>query len=347
MTTPLRADRNVSSRITVVMATYNGEKYVEEQFKSLLNQELLPSEIIVSDDGSSDRTLPIIRDLLPQAGCAPRVRVIENAENLGFGGNFLTAASVATTELVAFCDQDDIWRADKLAKTEAAFTDPSAVLCVHPASTIDGTAAPIGEFTQGIRGRRTRGPLTHDPWGVFYGFSMTFRRSLLDLHPFRQRPVDYISGKGRMGHDRWIQFLANIAGDTIELDEPLIAYRQHGQNLYGAGVRPAEQPLSRQAAIARGRIYADAARDCRAILDQLDPAVSRTFPRLNLQKAVRFWDKVVEIDARRLALYEARSRLSSLSLFLSNLRHQTYKDVADHKFRLKAAVKDGLIAAFN
>jgi len=347
MTTPPRSDRTVSTRITVVMATYNGEKYVEEQFKSLLNQERLPYEIIVSDDGSSDRTLSIIGDLLPNADGAPRVRVIENPENLGFGGNFLTAASAATTELVAFCDQDDIWRDDKLSKTEEAFADPATVLCVHPASTIDGAGAPIGEFTQGIRGRLARGPLTHDPWGVFYGFSMTFRRSLLDLHPFPQRPVDYISGKGRMGHDRWIQFLANIAGDTIELDEPLIAYRQHGQNLFGAGVRLAEKPLSRQAAINRGRIYAGAARDCRAILDQLDPAVSKTFPHLDLPAAKRLWDRVVEIDTRRLALYEARSRMSSFSLFVSNLRHQTYKDVADQKFRLKAAVKDGLIAAFS
>jgi len=329
------------------MATYNGEKYVEEQFKSLLAQTLLPREIIVSDDGSTDRTLSIVRALAPNSDSAPRVRILQNAQNLGFGGNFLTAASAATTELVAFCDQDDVWRADKLSKTLPAFADPAVVLCVHPASTIDGTGAPIGEFRQGIRGRRTRGPLTYDPWGVFYGFSMTFRRSLLDLYPFAQRPLDYISGTGRMGHDRWIQFLANIAGDTVELDEQLIAYRQHGQNLFGSQVRLAEHPVSRQAAIARGRIYADAARQCRDILDRLDPAVSKTFPHLDLAAAIRFWDRVVEIDVQRLTLYESRSRVSSIAHFMSNLRRHTYKDVADRKFRLKAAVKDALIAAFS
>ena len=337
----------VSSKITVVVATFNGGKFIEEQFKSLLKQDLSPFEIIISDDGSTDQTLSVIRDLLPAAGDGPNVRIIKNPRNLGFGGNFLAAAGEATTELVAFCDQDDIWRADKLSKTLAVFSDPAVVLSVHPATTINATGAQIGVFSQGIAKRRTRGPLSYDPWGVFYGFSMTFRRSLLNLYPFDLRPIDYISGRGPMAHDRWIQFLANIAGDTVELDDQLVGYRQHGQNLFGASARVAERPLSREAATARGRVYANVARECRAILDHLDPEAAKSFQRLNLEAAIRFWDEVVEIDARRLALYEAPTRLKSISLFLSNLKRHTYSDVCDRKFRMKAAVKDGLIAAFN
>src|ERR1700692_1867054 len=104
--------------VSVAMATYNGQKFIREQLDSLAAQQHLPSELIITDDASSDKTVAIAEQF---AKTAPfTVHIHRHEKRLGYRANFMRAASRCTSELIAFCDQDDIWSPRTLA------------LCIEP-----------------------------------------------------------------------------------------------------------------------------------------------------------------------------------------------------------------------
>lgn len=92
--------------ISVAMTTYNGEKYIRKQIESILNQSMKVDEIIVCDDGSTDKTLEILQEY--------PITVYKNKKNLGYRLNFKKAMSLCTHEYTFLCDQDDIWETDKV-----------------------------------------------------------------------------------------------------------------------------------------------------------------------------------------------------------------------------------------
>ena len=98
-------------KVSVVMCTYNGEKYLREQIESILNQTYPVYELIIQDDRSTDRTVEIVREYQQKDS---RVKLFVNEQSLGFNYNFSTAFTRATGEYIASTDQDDIWRTDKI-----------------------------------------------------------------------------------------------------------------------------------------------------------------------------------------------------------------------------------------
>jgi glycosyltransferase involved in cell wall biosynthesis len=92
---------------SVVMTTYNGEKYLQRQLESIAQQSSQPLELIVRDDASKDATVEILRKF--QSTVAFEVVVQVNEKNVGFRENFMEAIRQARGEIIAFCDQDDIW----------------------------------------------------------------------------------------------------------------------------------------------------------------------------------------------------------------------------------------------
>ena len=110
---------------SVALITYNGEKYLRRQLDSLAAQTCLPDELVVCDDGSTDQTLEILCSF---AATAPfSVRVFQNERNLGPGFNFRKVFSQCQSEVTFFCDQDDVWLPDKLARALEVFTNEPEV----------------------------------------------------------------------------------------------------------------------------------------------------------------------------------------------------------------------------
>ncbi len=107
--------------VSVAMATYNGEKYIREQLDSLAAQEHVPAELVVTDDASTDETLAII-DEFSKIVPFP-VYIHRNDRRVGYRANFMRAAALCRSELVAFCDQDDIWDPRKIAVCAETFED--------------------------------------------------------------------------------------------------------------------------------------------------------------------------------------------------------------------------------
>ncbi len=125
--------------ITVCIATYNGAAYLSAQLDSVLNQTHRHCEILIGDDTSSDGTREILKAYAQRDG---RIRLIFNPGNLGYNRNFEALARQAAGEYIAFCDQDDVWAADKLERLLASIGENDVT---YGASVlIDANGQPLG-----------------------------------------------------------------------------------------------------------------------------------------------------------------------------------------------------------
>lgn len=96
----------------VVLATYNGEKYIKEQLESILQQTRIPDEVIIRDDGSKDGTINIVETFIEQNNL--NWKLVRNEVNLGYANNFIKLLLESDSDLIFLCDQDDIWTSDKI-----------------------------------------------------------------------------------------------------------------------------------------------------------------------------------------------------------------------------------------
>ncbi len=218
--------------VSIALATYNGGRYIDEQLDSLAGQTHLPDELVVCDDGSSDNTAAKIEAF---AATAPfPVHLHRNSERLGYRANFLRAAALCRSELVAFCDQDDVWDERKLLLCTAPFAEPDVLLVYHDAVAVTGDGEPIARLGQ-LPAPRITPCLAAPPMSYALGFTQIFRRSLLDMSPLWPLSADHKEpGRDeRMAHDQWFFFLASVFGSIVRVDEALVGYRQHGANSYG------------------------------------------------------------------------------------------------------------------
>lgn len=253
-------------RISIAMATYNGERYIRQQLESLARQTLLPFELIVTDDGSSDSTLEILRAF---AETAPfPVRIFRNETRLGYEENFLKAASLCKGEVIAFCDQDDIWMKRKLEVCAPSFADLTVVGVLHSGQTIDNSGQ-LGQLHPHFPESRVFAAGDFYPFDESPGYSMMIRRELIELADSRGRHDQLKS------HDKWFCLLAANAGCLATLSEVLVCYRQHDCNVFGVPRRQGVLPSMRSYAGAYDyTVEADSTQYCALVLD----GVGERFP---------------------------------------------------------------------
>lgn len=122
--------------ISVAMCTFNGEKYIKEQIESIINQSLVPDEIIICDDCSKDNTVNIIKETLDN--WSGKVYLVVNEKNLGYRKNFEKAISLCHGDIIFLSDQDDVWNKDKIEiiKTEIE-KDKNILLAFHDVEIVD------------------------------------------------------------------------------------------------------------------------------------------------------------------------------------------------------------------
>ena len=218
--------------VSIAMATLNGRRFIIEQLQSLLSQTVLPSEIVICDDGSTDGTVEAI-ECFSKTSAVPIV-LVRNEKRLGYSDNFLKAAHLGSSEYIAFCDQDDIWSSKKLETCMKFIADTGVEFCAHTVRLIDENGIPGAIHDQNIKKTGAIPPRSEDPWGVFYGFSQVFHRSILQIIPEACRGKDSETFHTVLSHDRWVYFLASHFCKIGVIKEPLADYRQHSGNAFGA-----------------------------------------------------------------------------------------------------------------
>ena len=103
-------------KTSVIIATYNGSKVIEEQFDSILAQSVQPDNVVITDDGSNDNTREVVQRYIDKHDLNKKWHLHVNEKNKGYARNFLDGTMITTGDIVFFCDQDDIWTSDRVEK---------------------------------------------------------------------------------------------------------------------------------------------------------------------------------------------------------------------------------------
>ncbi|HEV2884050.1 MAG TPA: glycosyltransferase family 2 protein [Pyrinomonadaceae bacterium] len=223
-------------RLSVALCTFNGEKYLPEQLASISSQLRLPDELVVCDDASTDSTRSIIEDFVSSAPFP--VRTHFNDRNRGTTRNFETAIALSSGDVIALCDQDDVWLPHKLVRLESEFlARPESGLVFSNAQIVDEQLQPTGlnlweavgfdAERQKLLTKRERSLEVLLPGWTVTGATMAFRS--------KYKPVALeIPDDLPIVHDGWIALVVAALSDVAMIKEPLIKYRQHTAQQIGA-----------------------------------------------------------------------------------------------------------------
>jgi len=206
-------------KISVCMATFNGEKYIKEQLDSILSQLDGSDEIIISDDSSADNTVEIIKSYNDN-----RIKIFENQKFKSPIFNFENALKYAKGEIVVLADQDDIWKPNKIETIKKYMQEYDLVL--SDADIIDEQRNILQESFYAINGSKS-GLMKNIVKNSYLGCTMAFNKKILDKSlPF---PKDLPM------HDWWIGLIGEMYGKTYFIEDKLISYRRHGNNASPTG----------------------------------------------------------------------------------------------------------------
>lgn len=202
-------------KISVCMATYNGEKFIKKQLESILNQTMEVDEIIISDDNSTDNTLEIIKSFNNS-----KIKVLKNLEQ-GVVNNFENSLEKSTGDYIFLADQDDIWTLDKVEKVIKNLKIYDLV--VHNAKIINSEDKIICKKTFFEIRNSKKGLLKNLYKNSYIGCCMAFNRNILEKSmPFPKNiPM----------HDSWIGLISEIYGKIYFDEEVLFYYRRHENNV--------------------------------------------------------------------------------------------------------------------
>ncbi|WP_022722448.1 glycosyltransferase family 2 protein [Rhodopseudomonas sp. B29] len=236
-----------SPRVEILLATRNGAEFIAEQLQSYADQTYSTWSLLVSDDGSSDRTLQIIDEFAKRV---PQPVKVRQGPKLGFWQNFaaLVRAADDTADYFAFSDQDDVWYADKLARAVAWLQSCDAAtpaLYFTRTELTDRSGRSTGLSPLFVRQPDFRNAMIQNIGG---GNTMVFNRAALAT--MRATPDDVAI----VSHDWWAYQVVTGVGGTVTYDpHPSLKYRQHGQNVVGANVGFRSR-LARLSQFAGGRL---------------------------------------------------------------------------------------------
>lgn len=216
-------------RISVALCTYNGRPFLSEQLESILSQTRPPDEIVVFDDNSSDGTRKILREYA--SGHPDLFNVHYNERTRGVVRNFEQCIKACDCDLISLADQDDVWCEEKLERHSQIFQKSDPVLTFHNSTITDEQLNPESNLWSEIEyhPRDIRGKLAAVKElarrNVVQGATCCFRSELVP----KITPIPK-----KWPHDHYIAIKASLFGDLHDIDEELLYYRQHDEQVVGA-----------------------------------------------------------------------------------------------------------------
>jgi glycosyltransferase involved in cell wall biosynthesis len=241
MTTSTSNPTPAMATVSVAMAAYQGARFIRQQLHSIAAGTVLPDELVICDDGSTDETVAIIERF---ANSAPfPTRVIRHPENLGTLRAFGTAIANCSGSIIVLCDQDDIWHPDRIEALLAEFEhQPEAQLAFSDADLIGPRGESLGTFWPmvGVTSRH-RHLLAHEPFGLLVarpmvgGCTMAMRADFAEI--LLPMPRFEVGAFGPLVHDRWLSMALSAFGPFALVPRPLLSYRLHSEQQIGVPSR--------------------------------------------------------------------------------------------------------------
>ena len=225
-----------NKNVLIMMATFNGEKYLEKQIDSIIAQTYSDWKLLIRDDGSKDGTADILKEYQKKDS---RIEVLFNSGPLhgpyhNFHELFYEAKKRPAFEYYAFCDQDDIWKSEKLEKLIKYCNDNSTesepTFVYTDLSVIDGE----GHLTEKSVNQILGIDISENPINLFFahayvwGCTALFNQALFSLVPALDAKFPH---RDIMSHDNYIAKHAVMYGKIMYYPTPLILYRKHGGNV--------------------------------------------------------------------------------------------------------------------
>jgi glycosyltransferase involved in cell wall biosynthesis len=285
---------------SVAMCTYNGARYLPEQLQSLVAQTRAPDELVICDDGSSDETRHILEHFA--AGAPFPVRLHFNKTNLGSNKNFEQAISLCVGDVIALCDQDDIWHTEKLALMEAVLAVQPEVGLVFTNGEVVDENSQLANFTLwegfGFESRSQARVRAGQAFEALIGRASVTGAAMAFRTRFSRLVLPIPDDVGFV-HDEWIALLIAANAKLAMVDKPMIKYRRHPRQQVGISqpaLGPAQSRVEQvRKAIERKNPFSSEINRLLAIEDRL---VSRrdAFPCENAYRIVQ--DRMSHLEAR-------------------------------------------------
>lgn len=220
-------------RKSVILCTYNGEKYIKEQIESILNQSVMVDEIIISDDFSNDNTIDIIKKIFMESDVDIKINI--NNDNLGFKKNFYNAMKLCSGDVIFFSDQDDVWMNNKVEKIMNTFEKNTSALLVFSNAEVTDQNLNLNSYLLDdvyFDDSIMENSLTQLKFlladNFITGATMAIKRDLIEkAMPFGME----------WPHDYWLGVVAAMNNGLYVIKDPLIKYRQHTDNAIGINQR--------------------------------------------------------------------------------------------------------------
>lgn len=223
-----------SSNISVVMATFNGSKYLSAQLDSILAQTLKPYEIIIIDDCSSDDTWDILQSYQRQYDF---IKLYQNDKNMGCVKSFFTGLQYSTSDYIAFCDQDDLWLPNKLAVLTNSIGDNLLIFS--------------GERLIDSNSNMIHGILCANNCAGLSFFDYLLQNKVRGCCSMISRKIlDYGYLEAFYIHDHYFALLASSLNKIQYIPNQLVLYRQHNDNVIGANKFPYDKFIAHSQIVA-------------------------------------------------------------------------------------------------
>ncbi|MGN0290954.1 MAG: glycosyltransferase family 2 protein [Lachnospiraceae bacterium] len=210
----------MDKKVQILMSTYNGEKYLEEQIESLLRQTYPHIEILIRDDGSTDSTSTILKKYEKEYG---NIHVFLES-NVGVTKSFFSLLSKSDADYIAFCDQDDIWLEEKVERAVEKLCEiQGAALYCSNKILVDAESRIIGENKKTILKPGFGNAVVEC---ICTGCTAVMNRELAEI-------IKNHIPENAILHDWWCYLVACYVGQVVFDEEAYIWYRQHGGNVVG------------------------------------------------------------------------------------------------------------------
>ena len=303
------------AKISILLATYNGEKYLSQQLESLLNQTYKDFKIYVSDDFSEDATMEILKKYYRRY--ADRIIILQNSKKIGGAcNNFLSLVERVESDIYFFCDQDDVWNADKIEKTIKIFetqSDKSVPLLVH--SDLRVVDANLQILSPSYLSMTNKSKYLN--WKEYLvennnvvGCTMAINKTLADL--YKRNSIHIFKDKLFM-HDSFFAQLASLTGKIEFLDASLVEYRQHENNTVGATEKTStlysirnklrDYKQARYSFLNREENISEVIKCCKSFYNE-KIIVAEEFSKLHKRNKIARWCFLIRNNIKRKSFFE-------------------------------------------
>lgn len=220
----------MNPKVDILLATYNGEKYIKEQVESILNQTYENIQIIISDDCSTDNT----RQVLKEYENNEKIKIFYQEKNLGYVKNFEFLLKQVKSNLYMLSDQDDVWKKEKVEKSVEKIESEKLDLVFGDLEVVDEILNTLYKSYNRYMHLIHKIKKYQKDYRLQYLYNCMTGCTIISRKNWIDKVLPFPTNSKYMIHDYWLGLVIALNGKVGYIEEPYILYRQHGKNQVGS-----------------------------------------------------------------------------------------------------------------